>query len=117
MINWLLLKSLPGIRIRPTMRRRLRFATLSLINQILLIALAIAWIVHIAIIGKYGSVYFEENNPAVLWTEIFTLVVITCFSITVFILQIRRFGERRRDSDDPVDRRRTSDNPDDRRHS
>ena len=87
------------------MRRRLRFATLSMINQILLIALAIAWIVHIAIISKYGVVYFEENNPVVLWAEIITLVVITAFSIYIFILQIRRFGERRRDVDESVDKR------------
>jgi hypothetical protein len=81
------------------MKRRLRFATLSLINQILLIALAIAWIVHIAIIARYGTVYFEENNPVILWAEIGTLVVITAFSIYMFVLQVRRFGERRRDSD------------------
>lgn len=87
------------------MRRRLRFATLSMINQILLIALAIAWIVHIAIISRYGTVYFEENNPVVLWVEIITLIVILSFSLYIFILQIRRFGERRRDSDDTVDRR------------
>ena len=87
------------------MRRRLRFATLSMINQILLIALAIAWIVHIAIIGKYGAVYFEENNPVVLWAEIITLIVIMSFSIFIFILQIRRFGERRRDSDDNDDKK------------
>lgn len=87
------------------MRRRLRFATLSMINQILLIALAIAWIVHIAIIGKYGTVYFEENNPVVLWAEIITLIVIMSFSVYIFILQIRRFSERRRDSDDIVDRK------------
>jgi membrane protein YdbS with pleckstrin-like domain len=105
MINWLFLKRLNGVHIKPSMRRRLRFATLSMINQILLIALAIAWIVHIAIIGKYGTVYFEENNPAVLWAEIITLLVIMSFSIYIFILQIRRFGERRRDSDDIVDRK------------
>jgi len=105
MINWLFLKRLNGVHIRPSMRRRLRFATLSMINQILLIALAIAWIVHIAIIGKYGTVYFEENNPVILWAEIVTLAVITTFSVIIFILQIRRFGERRRDSDETVDRR------------
>ena len=87
------------------MRRRLRFATFSMINQILLIALAIAWIVHISIIGMYGTVYFEENNTVVLWVEIITLIVILSSSIYIFLLQIRRFGERRRDSDDSVDRR------------
>jgi membrane protein YdbS with pleckstrin-like domain len=105
MINWLFLKRLNNVHIKPTMRRRLRFATLSMVNQILLIALAIAWIVHIAIIGKYGAVYFEESNPIVLWVEIITLAVILSFSIYIFILQVARFGERRRDSDDNVDRR------------
>lgn len=105
MINWLFLKRLNSIHIRPSMHRRLRFATLSMINQILLIALAIAWIVHISIIGVYGTVYFEENNPVILWVEIITLIVILSFSIYIFILQIRRFGERRRYSDDIVDRK------------
>jgi hypothetical protein len=107
MINWLLLKRLNGINIKPSMRRRLRFATLSMVNQILLIALALAWIVHISLIGVYGTVYFEENNPVVLWAEIITLVVILSFSIYIFVLQVRRFGERRRDSDDTIDRRKS----------
>ena len=105
MINWLFLKRLNNVHIKLSMRRRLRFATLSMLNQILLIALAIAWIVHISIIGMYGTVYFEENNTVVLWVEIITLIVILSFSIYIFLLQIRRFGERRRDSDDSVDRR------------
>jgi hypothetical protein len=99
MINWLRLKRLNGIHFKPAMKRRLRFATLSMVNQILLIALAIAWMVHIAIINKYGAVYFEENNPVILWVEIITLVLITAFSIYIFVLQVLRFGERRRDSD------------------
>ena len=103
MIIWLLLKKLNDIHIRSSMRRRLRFATLSMINQILLITLTIAWIVHIVIISKYGAIYFEENNPFVLWAEILTLVVITAFSIYIFVLQIRRIGERRRDSNERVD--------------
>ena len=105
MIHWLFLKRLNNVHIRPSMRRRLGFATLSMVNQILLIALAIAWIVHIAIVGKYGMVYFEEKNSVVLWAEIITLVVITTFSIFIFMLQVRRIGERRRDSDETVDRR------------
>lgn len=99
MINWLRLKRLNGVHIKPSMKRRLRFATLSIINQILLIALAIAWIVHIAIISRYGTVYFEENNPVILWAEIITLILIITFSIYIFVLQVRRLGERRRDSD------------------
>ena len=99
MINWLRLKRLNGVHIKPLMKRRLRFATLSIVNQILLIALAIAWIVHIAIISRYGTVYFEENNPVILWAEIITLILIITFSIYIFVLQVRRLGERRRDSD------------------
>ena len=99
MINWLRLKRLNSIHIKPSMRRRLRFATLTMVNQILLIALAIAWIVHIVIINRYGAVYFEENNPVILWAEIITLALITTFSIYIFVLQLRRFGERRRGSD------------------
>ncbi len=102
----MIFKKLNGVHIKPSMRRRLRFATLSMVNQILLIALAIAWIVHITIIAVYDGVYFEENNPVVLWAEIITLAVILMFSIYIFILQIKRFGEKREDSGE---RRRASD--------
>ena len=88
------------------MRRRLQFATLSILNQILLIALAIAWIVHISIIAAYNAVLFEESNPVILWSEIIVLVCITVFSIYVFILQIRHFGEKREDT---IEGRRESD--------
>jgi protein-S-isoprenylcysteine O-methyltransferase Ste14 len=98
MLNWAFLKRLNGVHIRPSMRRRLQFATLSIFNQILLIALAIAWIVHISIIAFYNAVLFEENNTVILWSEISTLVCITVFSIYIFILQIRRFGEKREDT-------------------
>jgi hypothetical protein len=106
MLNRVIFKKLNGVHIKPSMRRRLRFATLSMVNQILLIALAIAWIVHISIIAVYDVVYFEENNPAVLWAEIITLAIILIFSIYIFVLQIKRFGERREDSGE---RRRASD--------
>jgi protein-S-isoprenylcysteine O-methyltransferase Ste14 len=106
MLNWAFLKKINGVHIRPLMRRRLQFATLSIVNQILLIALAIAWIVHISIIAVYNSVLFEENNPVILWSEILILVCITAFSIGVFIFQIRRFAERR---EDIVEDRRESD--------
>jgi protein-S-isoprenylcysteine O-methyltransferase Ste14 len=106
MLNWAFIKKLNGVHIRPSMRRRLQFATLSILNQILLIALAIAWIVHISIIAAYNAVLFEENNPVILWSEIVVLICITAFSIYVFILQIRRFSERREDT---VEQRRESD--------
>ena len=81
------------------MRRRLSFATVVLSSQLLLIALAISWFVHMVIIAVNGSVYFVEKNPIILWGEITAIVLITLFAIYVFILQIVRLGERRRSED------------------
>lgn len=78
------------------MRRRLKFATVVLISQMLLIALAIAWLVHMVIIAVNGSVYFAEKNSVVLWGEIGATVLITLFAIRVFVLQLQRLGEKRR---------------------
>ena len=84
---------------KPSMRRRLTFATLIMINQMLLIALAIAWIVHMAIIALNGSVFFIEKNSLILWGEISAMVIITLFAICVLAMQVIRLGERRRDRD------------------
>jgi len=81
------------------MRRRLRFALVVLVSQLLLIALAIAWLVHMVIIAVNGSIYFVEKNPLILWGEITAIVLITLFAIRVFALQIVRLGERRRSDD------------------
>jgi uncharacterized membrane protein YbhN (UPF0104 family) len=77
------------------MQRRLRFSLLILVSQILLLALAISWLVHMAIIAICGSAYFVENNPFILWAEIAISVIITLFAIYILLLQIRRLGERR----------------------
>ena len=77
------------------MRRRLRFSTLVLITQMLLIALAIAWLIHMVTIAVTGSAYFVENNPFVLWVEIAISVLIILFAVYVLVIQIRRLGERR----------------------
>ena len=82
-----------------SMRRRLRFSTLVMITQMLLIALAITWLLHMVIIAAEGSAYFVENNPLILWTEISASALITIFAICILILQIRRLGERRRSDD------------------
>ena len=79
------------------MQRRLRFSVLILISQILLVALAISWIVHMAIIAVNGSVYFVEDNPFILWAEIGVSILITVFAIYILIGQITRLGERRGD--------------------
>lgn len=84
---------------RPTIRRRLEFSVVILISQLLLIALAIAWLVHMLIIAVNGSIYFVENNPLIMWGEITATTLITLFALRVFVLQIVRLGERRRSED------------------
>jgi len=81
---------------RPSMYRRLRFATVVVISQILLIALAISWVIHMVTIALYGAAYFIENNRLILYAEIIAPVLITIFAIFVLVIQIQRLGERRR---------------------
>ncbi len=88
------------------MQRRLRFSLLILVSQILLVALAISWLVHMGIIAVSGSVYFVENNPLILWAEISISVLITVFAVTILVMQIQRLGERRRADRNEDDRRR-----------
>ena len=87
------------------MRRRLRFAVLILVSQILLIALAISWLIHMLIIASEGSIYFVENNSWILWGEITVSALITGFAAYVLIVQIRKLGERREDDRRSSDRR------------
>jgi membrane protein YdbS with pleckstrin-like domain len=77
------------------MRRRLKFSSVVLVSQMLLIALAIAWLVHMVVIAIYGSVYFIERDPFILWAEISASAIIMIFAVYVLALQIRRLGERR----------------------
>ena len=78
------------------MRRRLKSTILIMISQALLAALAVSWIVHMALIAANGSVYFVENNPLILWSEIAASIFIVVFAASILIMQIRRLGERRR---------------------
>ena len=80
--------------------RRVRFAIVVLASQLLLIAMGIAWVVHMLLITKHGAVYFIEANPIVLYGEITATVLITLFAATVFALQCKRLGERRRGEND-----------------
>ncbi len=91
--------------------RRLKFAILVLISQLLLIALAVAWVVHMTLIAANGAVYFIEANPLVLWAEIGATAFITLFATAVFTLQIYRMGERRKGDSRQggTERRRASD--------
>jgi hypothetical protein len=77
------------------LHRRLRLSIITLVSQILLVALAIAWFVHMVLIKIYGAVYFVEAVPAILWTEIIATLIITIFALLVLVLQIRHLGERR----------------------
>ncbi len=77
--------------------RRTRFALIILASQLLLIALAIVMMVEMILIATNGLVQFVENNPMILAIEIILTVLITAFGIFVFILQLRRLGEKRQD--------------------
>jgi ABC-type nickel/cobalt efflux system permease component RcnA len=84
-----------------SMRRRLKSALAVLSAQMLLIALAIAWLIQMVLIAINGRIYFIEHNSVILWLEIIVSMLITLFAIYVLVSQIRRLGERRRE-----DRRR-----------
>ena len=79
--------------------RRVRFAIAVLVAQLLLVANSVAWCVHMAIIAKYGGVYFVEANTTILYGEIAATALITLFAIIVFALQWKRLGEKRRTDD------------------
>jgi uncharacterized BrkB/YihY/UPF0761 family membrane protein len=87
------------------MRRRLRSTTIVLVSQMLLIALALAWLFQMVIIAREGSAYFIENNNLILYGEITIIALIIFFAIYVLVIQINRLGERR-GSDRTVEDRR-----------
>jgi membrane protein implicated in regulation of membrane protease activity len=75
--------------------RRMGFAMLVLVAQLLLIGMTIAWLIHMILIAKYGAVYFVEENPLILYVEIGASIVIVLFAIVVFVIQCKRLGETR----------------------
>lgn len=79
--------------------RRVKFAMAVLSAQLLLIATSIAWCVHMILIAKYGELRFVEANPMILYGEIGATALITLFAATVFIVQWKRLGEKRRADD------------------
>lgn len=79
--------------------RRVKFTILVLVSQLLLIALAMAWVVHMVLIAKNGAVYFVEGNTTILWAEIGITTLITLFATAVFAIEIYRLGERRKSDD------------------
>lgn len=88
--------------------RRLRLGVIIVISQMLLIALAISWLVHMIIIAMNGSAYFVEDNRFILFAEITASVLITVFGLWVLALQLQRLGERR-STDRRADDRRADD--------
>ena len=75
--------------------RRVRFAIIILASQLLLTALAVVMLVQMFFIAIDGVVQFSENNRAVLILEIILTTLITLFSISVFVIQLRRLGGNR----------------------
>jgi len=79
--------------------RRVRFTIAVLAAQLLLIATAVAWCLHMVIIARYGEIHFVEANRVILYGEIVATVLITLFAIIVFALQWKRLSEKRRTDD------------------
>ena len=76
--------------------RRVKLAIAVLAAQLLLLATAMAWCAHLVLIAIYGEIRFVEANPVILYGEIVATALITLFAATVFILQWKRLGEKRR---------------------
>ena len=80
---------------RLPMRRRLKSTLLIILSQALLGALAVSWLIHMALIAANGSVNFIENNPVVLWAEIAFMGLVLIFAGYLLWNQLQKLGERR----------------------
>ncbi len=67
--------------------------------QVLLLAMAVAWIVQLTLIAMNGHICFEEDNQVVLYLEITAMGLIAVFALVVFVIQYRRLGEKRSGED------------------
>ena len=76
-------------------KRRTRFALVILASQLLLIAMAFVMLLEMVLIATNGLVHFVENNQVVLILEIVLTSLITAFGIFVFVMQLKRLGEKR----------------------
>jgi ABC-type multidrug transport system permease subunit len=86
--------------------RRIRFAIIILASQLLLISLAVVMLIQMILIATNGVVQFVENNPIILTIELILTILITSFGVFVFIIQLRRLGEKR--NSDSQDRENAS---------
>jgi hypothetical protein len=75
--------------------RRVRFAIIVIASQLLLMALATVMLIQMLLIAFNGLVQFVEDNHVILFIEILLTILITSFGISVFIVQLRRLGEKR----------------------
>jgi len=66
-------------------------------------------LVEMVLIATNGLVQFVENNPLILAVEIILTVLITVFGLFVFVVQLKRLGEKRKS--DNINRRRRFDKP------
>ena len=76
--------------------RRLRYSLLITISQMLLIAMAICWGIHLVLIAQNGGVFAIEKNPFVLYGEIVATVFIVAFAVLIILLEFMRMRSRRR---------------------
>jgi len=76
-------------------RRRLKSTALVLISQMLLIALAFAYLLQMIIIAREGAAYFIEKNRLILYGEITGVALILIFAVYVLVTELRRLSERR----------------------
>lgn len=79
--------------------RRVRFTIIVLASQILLVALAIVMLIQMILVAANGLVQFVEGNQAILIIELLLTILITVFGIFVFIVQLKRLGEKRSSDD------------------
>ena len=75
--------------------RRVRFAIIVLASQLLLISLAAVMLVQMILIAMNGAVQFVEDNQVILTIELILTILITSFGVFVFIIQLKRLGEKR----------------------
>lgn len=73
----------------------MRFGVVVLAAQLLLLAMAVAWLVQFTLIAVRGQICFAENNAAILFAEIAIVALIALFAVAVFIMQYRRLAEKR----------------------
>jgi hypothetical protein len=88
---------------QPPSRRRVWFDVTVAISQLLLIALAVAWLLHMLTIAIRGSIYFVERKPLIFWVELTFTILIVILAIVVLVIQIKRLGDMRRDDDHDPD--------------